>query len=416
MPDTLISMACTTSAGSAASPTNLHPTAGRRGQTIGQALSLTALGLALLAATPVASASAAPQDRTGQVVVASAQHSKRAKAMPRADQEATRYAGNAAAQALAAEIAQRRGWEQEWVAHWIGQAQQLPSVMRLIAPAQPGMAKNWAAYRARFVEPIRIEAGLRFWQAQRETLERAEASYGVPAWLIVGIIGVETLYGRHTGNYRVLDALATLSLDFPETHPRAAERQAYFRGELETLLQLSREQGVSPDAWRGSYAGAMGLPQFMPSSWTRHAVDFDGDGRIDLRTSAADAIGSVAHYMQQHGWRSGMATHYPVRLEAGSEDLATLLAPDIKPSFDAARFQALGARLEQPASEHAGPLALVELRNGDPLQGGSAPSYVAGTENFYVVTRYNWSSYYALAVIELGQAVQAELTGPGAAR
>jgi membrane-bound lytic murein transglycosylase B len=416
MPDTLTSMACATSAGSAASPTNLRPTASRRGQTIGQALSLTALGLALLAATPVASASAAPQDRTGQVVVASAQHSKRAKATPRADQEATRYAGNAAAQALAAEIAQRRGWEQDWVAHWIGQAQQLPSVMRLIAPAQPGMAKNWAAYRARFVEPIRIEAGLRFWQAQRETLERAEASYGVPAWLIVGIIGVETLYGRHTGNYRVLDALATLSLDFPDSHPRAAERQAYFRGELETLLQLSREQGVAPDAWRGSYAGAMGLPQFMPSSWTRHAVDFDGDGRIDLRASAADAIGSVANYMQQHGWRSGMPTHYPVRLEASGEDLATLLAPDIKPSFDATRFQALGARLEQPASEHAGPLALVELRNGDPLQGGSVPSYVAGTENFYVVTRYNWSSYYALAVIELGQAVQAELTGPGAAR
>ncbi|MEO0002824.1 MAG: Membrane-bound lytic murein transglycosylase precursor [Pseudomonadota bacterium] len=402
MPDTLTSMARAASAVSAAGPMTLRSTTGRCGQAIGQTLWLTALGLALLAATPA----------TG----ASTQNVKRGQAAPGIEQGAQRYGNHAAAQALAAEIAQRRGWEQDWVQHWIGQAQQLPSVRRLIAPAQPGTVKNWAAYRARFVEPVRIEAGRRFWQAQRKTLERAEASYGVPAWLIVGIIGVETLYGRHTGNYRVLDALATLSLDFPDSHPRAAERQAYFRGELEALLQLSREQGVAPDAWRGSYAGAMGLPQFMPSSWTRHAVDFDGDGRIDLSASAADAIGSVAHYMQQHGWRSGMPTHYPVRLEASDENLATLLAPDIKPSFDAARFQALGARLEQPASRHVGPLALIELRNGDPLQGGSAPSHVAGTENFYVVTRYNWSSYYALAVIELGQAVQAALSDPSAAR
>lgn len=424
MPDNFLSMpaaastAPAVSAAPAASRTTRQPAGRRRGQSIGQtmgrACGLAALGLALLAVSPAASASDSQAAPTPDLVLASGQKARRAPA--KAEQDTRRYAGQAAAQALAAEIAQRRGWEQDWVEHWIGQAQQLPSVMRLIAPAQPGMAKNWAAYRARFVEPVRIEAGLRFWQAQRETLARAEASYGVPAWLIVGIIGVETLYGRHTGNYRVLDALATLSLDFPDSHPRAAERQAYFRGELETLLQLSREQGVSPDAWRGSYAGAMGLPQFMPSSWTRYAVDFDGDGRIDLRNSAADAIGSVANYMQQHGWQSGMPTHYPVRLEASGTDLATLLAPDIKPSFDAARFQALGAKLAPPASEHAGPLALVELRNGDPLQGGSPPSHVAGTENFYVVTRYNWSSYYALAVIELGQAVQAALDGPSATR
>ena len=421
MPDHSHPMAAARPAASTASARRMiQPLSARRhgpinGQAIVQACGLAALGLALLAMSPAAMASDSAPSQAGQgQLIASAQKSRRAPATT--EPGAERYADNAAAQALAAEIAQRRGWEQDWVAHWIGQAQQLPGVRRLIAPAQPGMAKNWAVYRARFVEPVRIEAGKRFWQAQREPLERAEARYGVPAWLIVGIIGVETLYGRHTGNYRVLDALATLSLDFPDHHPRAAERQAYFRGELETLLQLSREQGVAPDAWRGSYAGAMGLPQFMPSSWTRYAVDFDGDGRIDLRSSAADAIGSVAHYMQQHGWRSGMPTHYPVRLEASGADLATLLAPDIKPSFDAVRFQALGAKLEPAASEHAGPLALVELRNGDPLQGGSAPSHVAGTENFYVVTRYNWSSYYALAVIELGQAVQAELKDQSAAR
>ena len=422
MPDTLTLLAATPSTppANAAASRMTRPSAGRRpgqalGQTMGQACGLAALGLALLATGPAARANASQlaQART-DLVLASAQKARRTPA--KAEQDMQRYAGHAAAQALASEIAQRRGWEQDWVEHWIGQAQQLPSVMRLIAPAQPGLAKNWAAYRARFVEPVRIEAGRRFWQAQREPLERAEASYGVPAWLIVGIIGVETLYGRHTGNYRALDALATLSLDFPDSHPRAAERRAYFRGELETLLQLSREQDIAPDAWRGSYAGAMGLPQFMPSSWTRYAVDFDGDGRIDLRNSAADAIGSVANYMQQHGWQSGMPTHYPVRLEASGAELATLLAPDIKPSFDAARFQALGAKLEPAAGEHAGLLALIELRNGDPLQGGSPPSHVAGTENFYVVTRYNWSSYYALAVIELGQTVQAALQARSAAR
>ncbi len=394
MPDTFLP------ADPAPSPNTLHQQA-REGR---KALWLAALGL-MLAGTSAAATTAGDQN-PAQARPVKAETSQRAQANQ--PPQGARYAGKPAAEQLAREIAQRRGWDLEWVRHWIGQAQQLPSVIRLVTPA-PAAARNWAAYRARFIEPTRIEAGVRFWQAQRVALERAEASYGVPASLIVGIIGVETLYGRHTGNYRILDALATLSLDFPASHPRAAERQAYFRGELETLLQLSREQGVDPDSWRGSYAGAMGLPQFMPGSWSKHAVDFDGDGRIDLSTSAADAIGSVAHYLQQYGWRSGMPTHYPVKVEASDANLATLLAPDIKPSFDAARFQALGARLDGQARQHAGPLALIELKNGDPLQGGAAPSFVAGTENFYVVTRYNWSSYYALAVIELGQAVQAAL-------
>ena len=357
---------------------------------------------------------------TGQAA-ASRGHPDKAQAAQKAPSSARverhlRYAGHAGTNALAREIAERRGWDLDWVLHWIGQSQQLPGVIRLAIPAPVATAKNWTAYRARFIEPGRTEAGRRFWQEQREALRRAEDRYGVPGWLIVGIMGVETYYGRSMGNYRVLDALATLSLDFPASHPRAAERQAYFRTELEALLQLSREQGVSPDSWRGSYAGAMGLPQFMPGSWLRYAVDFDGDGRIDLRGSPVDAIGSVANYMKQHGWQSGMETHYPVRLEAVGEQLATLLAPDIRPSFDAAGMDALGARLQERALQHPGPLALVELRNGDPLQGGSDPIYVAGSENFYAVTRYNWSSYYALAVIELGQAVQAALDEPTATR
>jgi membrane-bound lytic murein transglycosylase B len=340
------------------------------------------------------------------------------RAPPKASRTTTRpsveprqtYAADPAALALAKEVAERNGWDPEWTTGWIAQAQRLPSVLRLIAPPPRGMVKNWAAYRARFIEPTRIEAGLRFWRSHRETLQRAEAVYGVPAWLVVGIIGVETLYGQHMGQFRALDALTTLALEFPPAHPRAEERLRFFRSELEALLQLSRDQGVSPTQWLGSFAGAIGLPQFMPSSWRRFAVDFDGDGRIDLRRSPADAIGSVANYMKQFGWKTGMPTHYPVGLEdVSAADLEALLAPDILPTFASEGFRSRGARLQGAAVDHAGPLALVELLNGDMAAGGSAPTYVAGTENFYVITRYNWSSYYAMAVIELGQAVRSAL-------
>ncbi len=389
----------------ATTSTALVPATGLPRPSHGARPRLLMLGLALLGAAALApvTASASQAHRSGKP----AMHQGGA-IQPQAVRGAERYGDSTAAREFAREIAQRRGWDETWVRRWLGEAQRLPSVIRLIAPAPSAAAKNWAAYRARFVEPGRIEAGVRFWLAQRDYLERAEATYGVPAWLVAGILGVETIYGRNTGSFRALDALATLSLDFPASHPRAAERQAFFRGELETLLQLSRDQGVDPDQWRGSYAGAMGLPQFMPSSWQRFALDFDGDGRTDLRNSPADAIGSVAHYLKQHGWQTGMPTHYPVTLGTDA-DLATLLAPDIRPTFTPERFEALGAQLDPQARQHRGPLALIELRNGDPDRGGSAPSHVAGTENFYAVTRYNWSSYYAMAVIELGQAVQAAL-------
>ena len=298
------------------------------------------------------------------------------------------------------EAAERLDLPQEWVRRQISQAQRLPRVEQLILPAPSPTAKNWAAYRSRFIEPRRIEAGLQFWQRHEATLSRAEQTYGVPASIIVGILGVETLYGQHMGGFRVLDALATLAFDFPQAHPRAAERQAFFRDELGHFLRLTERSGSDPQSWRGSYAGALGLPQFMPSSWARYAVDFDGNGHIDLFNSTADAIGSVANYFQAFQWKPGLATHYPVTVTAGQTDMDALLAPDILPTFSVERFQAKGALLEGAALQHAGPLALIELRNGT-----AAPSYVAGTENFYAVTRYNWSSYYAMAVIELGQAV-----------
>ena len=287
-----------------------------------------------------------------------------------------------------------------WVREQIGQARRMPRIEQLVLPAPTPAAKNWAAYRSRFIEPRRIEAGVAFWQRHRAVLEHAEHTYGVPASLIVGVIGVETLYGQHMGQFRVMDALATLAFDFPSAHPRAAERQAFFRSELGHFLRLTQRAGTDPFSIRGSYAGAMGMPQFMPSSWSRYAVDFDGDGRIDLFNSTPDVIGSVAHYFQAFQWKPGMPTHYPVTLTPGLTDMDALLAPDILPTFSVDSFTARGARLDGSALQHTGPLALIELRNGE-----DAPSYVAGTENFYAVTRYNWSSYYAMAVIELGQTV-----------
>jgi membrane-bound lytic murein transglycosylase B len=311
---------------------------------------------------------------------------------------------SAQTQSWAEDAAQRLQLDPIWLNNTLSQAKRLPSVERFVLPPSSPTAKNWAVYRARFIEPTRIQAGARFWQTHRSALERAEREYGVPASLIVGIIGVETLYGQNTGNFRILDALATLTFHFPSAHPRATARQAFFQSELEQFLLLTSRSGADPLGIRGSYAGAMGLPQFMPSSWAKFAVDFDGDGRIDLFGSPQDAIGSVANYFKAFDWRPGMPTHYPVVLTAGQTDMDSLLAPDILPTFSVASFVSQGAALSGLALQHTGPLALIELLNGP-----DAPSYVAGTENFYAITRYNWSSYYAMAVIELGQAVGREM-------
>lgn len=314
--------------------------------------------------------------------------------------EAVAYGRREDLMALAAGIAERRALDPAWVEAALAQARYVPSVVRLMQPAPPGTAKNWAAYRARFVEPVRIRAGVAFWREHEAWLREAEARFGVPAEVVVGIVGVETIYGRHPGNYRVLDALATLSFDFPKDARR--DRSAFFREELEAFLLLCRQRDNDPLAPRGSYAGASGMPQFMPSSQLRYAVDFDGDGRIDLDASGADVIGSVANYLAVFGWQPGLATHYGVNAPTDVSDRAVLLLPDILPSFSATQLTERGAVLDVAGRDHAGPLALVELQNGE-----AAPSYVAGTQNFYAITRYNWSSYYAMAVIDLGQAVAA---------
>lgn len=309
--------------------------------------------------------------------------------------------------AFANELAAAEGWDAAALRRQLAAASNLPKVRQLILPASTQTAKNWTAYRDRFIEPRRLDAGVAFWAEHEATLARAEREYGVPAEIIVGIIGVETFYGRITGGFKVLDALATLAFDFPDAHPRAAERQAFFRSELAEFLRLTREQGLKPEDVRGSYAGALGWPQFMPGSWRKYAVDFDGDGHINLLASPVDAIGSVAHYLAEFGWRPGQPTHYDISLPADPATRARLLAPDIKPTFSAAELLAAGAELPEAARNHSGPMAVIELHNG-----GDTPTLVLGTQNFWVVTRYNWSAYYALGVIELGRAVQARRAAP----
>ena len=334
-----------------------------------------------------------------------------------------------------AEVAERRNLDPVWVKAALEQARFVPNVAKFIMPAPAGTAKNWAAYRARFVEPVRVRAGVAFWRANEKWLKKAEQVFGVPPEIVVGIIGVETIYGQQMGGFRVIDALATLAFDFP---PGRKDRSPFFRDELESYLLMCHLEAIDPLQLKGSYAGALGMPQFMPSSVNKYAIDFDGDGHIDLHANTADVIGSVAHYLAEFGWQRGLPTRFDVAAPVETSDRAVLLGPDILPSFTVEQFIERGAKLDaaalmaraKPADRQdvqsdevsggisAGPtseptaapksvammLALVELQNGD-----AAPSYVAGTSNFYAITRYNWSSYYAMAVIDLGEAVAREL-------
>ncbi|WP_310339671.1 lytic murein transglycosylase B [Rhodoferax saidenbachensis] len=366
--------------------------------------SLRLIATFLIAACAVSAGASTPKHHK-----LTAKHAHRAKVAtppPAAANAGPLYATRPEVMLIADDIAQRRNLDRDWVRNAVGQSRMVASVVRAITPPAVGTPKNWALYRSRFVEPIRIRAGVKFWQDNRETLERAERETGVPASIIVGIIGVETIYGQQTGTYRVIDALTTLAFDFPGAHPRKAERAAFFLSELEAFLSLTARTQTDPLALRGSYAGAMGLPQFMPSSWAKYAIDFDGDSRVDLFHSAPDVIGSVANYFVAYKWQRDLPTHYPVQLDPARLDRVTLLAPDIVPSFTPQAMADKGVLLDATALAHPGKLALVELQNG-----ADAPLYIAGTDNFYAITRYNWSSYYALAVIELGNAVAAAVGG-----
>lgn len=263
------------------------------------------------------------------------------------------------------------------------------AVLRAIRPAAvPEQQRSWQRYRERFVNARRSEGGQRFWQENEATLQRAENIYGVPAEVIVAIIGVETEYGRNMGKFSVFEALASLAFYYP---PRAT----FFRNELEQFLLLARENGVSPLDIKGSYAGAIGIPQFMPSSQRRYAVDFDADDRIDLRNSVTDAIGSVARFLQQHGWQAGTPVAAPARVEG---DPAHLVAAGIKPEALLQELTKQGVSAEGDADR---PAALIDLVTPD------APTeYWVGFENFYVISRYNRSSFYAMSVFQLAEEIR----------
>jgi membrane-bound lytic murein transglycosylase B len=310
--------------------------------------------------------------------------------------------------AFAAQVADDRGLDRAWVEAQLAKARYLPGVAKAIMPGAPGTAKNWAAYRARFIEPKRLAAGVQWWQAHAAALADAQERYGVPAELVAGVIGVETFYGRMTGHYRVLDALATLAFDFPRGR---SDRSAFYRSELRAYLVWCALEGRDADTTRGSFAGAIGWPQFMPSSLLKYAVDFDHDGHVDLSAGGDDVVGSVASYLSTFGWQRDVPPYFPALPPLDPVERARLVAADIVPTFSAEQLVAAGAQLPDAARNFAGPLAFVELQNGD-----DPPSYVAGTSNFYVVTRYNWSSYYAMAVIDLAAALEREMALAPAAR
>ncbi|MGS0741566.1 lytic murein transglycosylase B [Glaciimonas sp. GG7] len=278
--------------------------------------------------------------------------------------------------------------------------------IQLMKPAPPGKPKNWVAYRARFIDPVRIKAGVQFWNTYADALARAEATYGVPAEIIVGIIGVETVYGRNTGNFRVMDVITTLAFDYPNTPTREA-RMTFFRGELENTLLFARESHIDPFSLRGSYAGAIGWPQFMPGSIRQYAVDFDGDGKVDLRNSPIDAIGSVAHYLKVHGWKAGEPIVFPatVATDTSSEN-----------RWQAFIGQGLEAKFSLNELVAAGVVPTAGLGSADgnkmfglvDLQNGTAPTeHWLGTDNFFAITKYNRSFFYAMSVVDLGREVRA---------
>ncbi len=304
---------------------------------------------------------------------------------------ALQYARREDVRQFIAEMVHRHGFVGKELRTLFGRARFQPSIIKAITPPTEPRAKSWQAYRALFLTPQRIEAGVEFRERHREALARAVELYGVPEEIIVAIIGVETVYGRNTGNYRVIDALTTLAFDYP---PRAE----FFRNELENFLLYARDAGIDTLGLKGSYAGAIGIPQFMPGSYRRYAVDLDGDGKQDLSGSFADAIGSVANFLQAHGWETGQPVAFAAAVQG--ENYRNLIDAGIKPTYRYGDLADFGVSAPGETQADA-PCALIELATPD-----EASQYLAGFTNFYVLTRYNRSSLYAAAVLELAQAVK----------
>jgi membrane-bound lytic murein transglycosylase B len=289
-----------------------------------------------------------------------------------------------------ATMVQKHGFSKKKLESMFGRVQAQPAVLKSMTLA-PESSRAWQSYRAIFVNPTRIEAGVRFWNRQAQALERASAEFGVPEEVVLGIIGVETTYGRNMGSYRVIDALTTLAFDSPN-------RAEFFRSQLESFLLYTRETNTDVFRMKGSYAGAIGIPQFMPGSYRRFAIDYDGDGRRDLADSPADAIGSVANYLREHGWQRGQEIAVPATVESASARL--LVDSGFKPLYRAADLASFGVKPAHGLDDDM-LCSLIELESP------SQPSeYWVGLHNFWVLTRYNRASFYGIAVLELGRAVK----------
>ena len=308
---------------------------------------------------------------------------------------ADNYAVHPSAQAVVDELVQEEGFDREELMQVFAQAERQDSILKAIArPAEK--TKPWYEYRAIFLNDKREKQGLEFFAEHRETLALAEQETGVPAHVIVAIIGVETYYGRNVGSYRVIDALSTLAFDYPK-------RSEFFTKELKHYLILTREQGFDPLELKGSYAGAMGYGQFMPSSYRSYAVDFDGDEVADIWSNPVDAIGSVANYFKRHGWRKGEAVVFAADAAADVPDeLFVRTRSDLKPVRTVAEFAAAGIVARQQLDPEALATAMkFELEEGY--------EYWLGLHNFYVITRYNHSAMYAMSVYQLSQRLAAQV-------
>jgi len=283
------------------------------------------------------------------------------------------------------EMVDRHHFKREELERVFDHAEYLPSVIETIS--RPATSKPWLEYRAAFVNPERVKFGLGFWKKYRKTLRRAERQYGVPQEIIVALIGVETIYGQDAGNFRILDALTTLAFDYPR-------REYFFRNELENYLLLARDQQFDMLAIRGSYAGAIGIPQFMPSSYREYAVDFNGNHKIDLLREPGDAIGSVANYLRSFGWTGDM----PVAVRAkivGKDWIGEISAP--RTLVD---WSAVGIETSQKLPpERLGRLVDFTVENGKEMW--------LVFNDFEVITSYNNSDFYAMTVFQLAQELKA---------
>tara|TARA_R110002072_G_scaffold213_15_gene1591 strand:- start:428 stop:1423 length:996 start_codon:yes stop_codon:yes gene_type:complete len=299
------------------------------------------------------------------------------------------YGGHPAAAAVVDELVVEEGFDREQLMQLFARAERKDSILTAISrPAEK--SKPWYEYREIFLNDKREEQGVEFYHKHRVTLERAEREFGVPAEIIVAIIGVETYYGRVAGSYRVLDALSTLAFDYPPRSP-------FFTAELKNFLILTRDQGMDPTELVGSYAGAMGYGQFMPSSYRSYAIDFDNDDIVDIWTNPVDAIGSVANYFKQHGWREGEVVVSAATVAADTPDTIFVKSrEDLKPVRTVAQFAADGVVAKMQLDPNALATAMkFELKDGY--------EYWLGLHNFYVITRYNHSSMYAMSVYQLSQ-------------